>query len=249
MFEEGARLKKIHGAGNVFDFSIGNPDPEPPLEVTASFIKNAGDPAKGTHGYMSNAGYMELREKIAAAEARRSGLDIKASNTVITCGAAGGLNVSLAAIIDPGDEVIILKPFFAEYIFYVQNYAGVPVFVDTDPDTFLPDTGSFEKALSSKTKAVIINSPNNPTGVIYPRDVLNELLANGGPVSAEDLASRLDLTARQVKYDLKGIHQWLTYHEIILEVVPGVGIKLELADQQKQKIQRMLKEQLPWKIQ
>lgn len=175
MFEEGSRLKKIYGAENVFDFSIGNPDTEPPQEVQNAFIKCAGTNRRGTHGYMNNAGYETLRQKIADTTSKKSGIDILPSNIIVTCGAAGGLNVALKTIIDPEDEVLILRPFFAEYIFYVQNCYGKPVFVDVDPDTFLPDLHSFKELITPKTKAVIINSPNNPSGVIYSEKILNKM--------------------------------------------------------------------------
>ena len=177
MFEEGSRLKKIHGAENVFDFSIGNPDTEPPAEVQNAFVKCASSGKRGTHGYMSNAGYDTLRQKIASKASEKSGIQIPYSNVIITCGAAGGLNVALKTMIDPQDEVLILRPYFAEYIFYVQNCGGTPVFVDVDRDTFLPDLDSFKKLISPKTKAVIINSPNNPSGVIYSEEILTKMAA------------------------------------------------------------------------
>jgi aspartate aminotransferase len=175
MFEEGSKLKKIYGDANVFDFSLGNPDPEPPQAVIESFIKNAASAKKGTHSYMSNAGYPELREKIALQNALRSGLDFKAENAVITCGAAGGLNVALKTILDPGDQVIVLRPYFAEYIFYIKNSSGSPVFADTDPGTFQPDPEQIEKAITKKTKAIILNSPNNPTGAVYKENILRSI--------------------------------------------------------------------------
>jgi len=175
MFEEGARLKKIHGENKVYDFSIGNPDSEPPRKVIEAFIRNSNENTPGIHGYMSNAGYGELREKIAAVNSASSGLDITAANVVVTCGAAGGMNVALKTIMDPGDEAVIFRPYFAEYIFYVKNAGGTPVFADTDTNTYQPDPDSFEKALSPRTRAVIINSPNNPTGIIYNGTILKEI--------------------------------------------------------------------------
>ena len=175
MFEEGARLKAQFGADKVFDFSIGNPDLEPPAEVIAAFQELAADPRPGLHAYMNNAGYLETRQVVADKLAKSSGLDVKAEAVCMTVGAAGALNVSLKALLDPGDEVIVLAPYFVEYLSYIQNHGGVPVVVTCDEKTFFPDPEKIAAALTPQTKALIINSPNNPTGVIYPIDVLEAL--------------------------------------------------------------------------
>ena len=175
MFEEGARLKAQFGADKVFDFSIGNPDLEPPAEVIAAFQELAADPRPGLHAYMNNAGYLETRQVVADKLAKSSGLDVKAEAVCMTVGAAGALNVSLKALLDPGDEVIVLAPYFVEYLSYIQNHGGLPVVVTCDEKTFFPDPEKIAAALTPQTKALIINSPNNPTGVIYPIDVLEAL--------------------------------------------------------------------------
>lgn len=175
MFEEGNRLKAIHGADNVFDFSLGNPDLEPPAEVLAAIRKLSLDQTPGRHGYMSNAGYPSTCAAVADRLSRRSGLTVPASSICMTVGAAGAMNVTLKAILDPGDEVLILAPFFVEYLSYIGNHGGVPVIVQSNRETMMPDMAAIRQAITPKTKALIINSPNNPSGCIYPSSVLREL--------------------------------------------------------------------------
>lgn len=175
MFEEGNRLKAIYGADNVFDFSLGNPDLEPPEEVQAAIRELSADKTPGQHGYMSNAGYTSTRTVVANMLSKRSGLDICFSAVCMTVGAGGALNVALKSLVDPGEEVIILAPYFFEYTSYTMNHGGVPVIVQSDRDTLLPDFDAIRKAITPKTKAIIINSPNNPSGVIYQADTLTKL--------------------------------------------------------------------------
>ena len=172
MFEQGEELKKLHGAKNIFDFSLGNPEVEPPDSVRESFVRNAAGGEQGAHRYMSNAGYAHVREKIADMIARKSGAPVKAGHVVMTVGAAGGINIALKALLDPGDEVIAFAPYFKEYDFYAKNHGGSVVAVPTDEATFRPDAAALEAAIGAKTKAVIINSPNNPTGAVYDGDCL-----------------------------------------------------------------------------
>lgn len=174
MFEEGDRLRKIHGPEKVYDFTIGNPSIEPPEKFRQELKKLALSPVPGMHRYMSNAGYPETRSAVAEVLAEQSGLDFTANHVVMTVGAGGGLNVILRAILNPGDEVIALSPYFVEYGFYVDNHAGVLKVVPTN-DRFLPDMGAISSAIGPKTRAIIINSPNNPTGVVYPAEVLEEI--------------------------------------------------------------------------
>ncbi len=174
MFEEGDRLRQIHGADKVFDFSLGNPDYEPPLAVRAELKRLLVDEIPNLHKYTSNAGYPEVREKIALSFEKETGLPFNQDHIVMTCGAAGGLNVALKTILNPGQEVILLAPYFVEYGFYTRNHGGQPVIVPTGPD-FMPDLVALNKAITPLTKAIILNSPNNPTGVIYPPDVLQDL--------------------------------------------------------------------------
>ncbi|MDO8685386.1 MAG: pyridoxal phosphate-dependent aminotransferase [Clostridiales bacterium] len=175
MFEEGEKLRKIYGDENIYDFSIGNPDLPPPLEVSLSLAKLAASTDSSIHRYMSNAGHSKVRMKIAEYINIKHGTAIPQENIVMTCGAAGALNVVLKSILDPGDEVIVFSPYFVEYLFYIDNHGGKPVVVPTMKDSFLPDFEAFSAAISEKTKGVIINSPNNPTGVIYNALVLDQI--------------------------------------------------------------------------
>ncbi|MCL2156124.1 MAG: pyridoxal phosphate-dependent aminotransferase, partial [Leptospirales bacterium] len=174
MFEEGARLKAEFGAENVYDFSLGNPDIEPPLEFFNVFKKMSNSTQKGVHGYMPNAGFMDVRNSVAKKVEREHKLKIDGNSIIMTVGAAGGMNVVLKTILDPGDEVIVIKPFFAEYGFYISNHQGVIVTVDSNSD-FSININSVEKAITEKTKGVIINSPNNPSGKIYKEEDIDAL--------------------------------------------------------------------------
>lgn len=174
MFEEGEKLRKIYGPEKVFDFTIGNPDVEPPAAFKEELKKLAIDPVPGMHRYMSNAGYAETRRAVAEVLAAESGLEFTENNIVMTVGAGGALNVVLKTLLDPGDEVIILSPFFVEYKFYIDNHGGVFKEVSTRDD-FQLDLSAIETAIGPKTKAIIINTPNNPTGVIYDASSLEQL--------------------------------------------------------------------------
>lgn len=171
MFEEGARLKSIHGAANVFDFSLGNPDVPPPrraLEKAAELLMRMD------HGYMPNAGFADVREALAGYASGLYQIPLKSDDIVMTCGAGGGLNVVLKAITNPGDEIMAIAPYFVEYGFYAENHGGVLVEALCGPD-FLPAMENIRKALSPKTRAIIVNSPNNPTGRVYPEKVFTDL--------------------------------------------------------------------------
>jgi len=174
MFEEGVRLKRERGADKVFDFSLGNPDVEPPAEVLEALRRVVDRSRPGSHGYMPNPGYPEVRETIAHKLQRETGLDFNAEDVFMTVGAAGACNVILKSILDPGDEVIVLRPFFPEYQFYVTNHSGRMILVDTDSE-FLPDVEKIAAAITPRTRALILNSPNNPTGRVYPETILREL--------------------------------------------------------------------------
>ena len=176
MFEEGNRLAKIYGRENVYDFSLGNPNvpaPEAVKEAIIDIVKNE-DPVK-LHGYMSNAGFEEVRDAIAKSINKRFGMNYTESNIIMTVGAAGGLNVVLKTLLNPGDEVIVFAPFFGEYRNYVANYDGELVVISPDTSSFQPALGEFEEKITSKTKAVIVNSPNNPTGVIYSKETFEKM--------------------------------------------------------------------------
>ena len=171
MFEEGARLKQRYGERNVFDLSIGNPVMEPPPQFHRELLELASRPVPGMHRYMPNAGYDETRAAVAAQLRRELGLEFAADGVVMTCGAAGGMCVALKTLINPGEEVIIFRPFFVEYLNYVDNVGGVPRLLASD-GAFLPRLDELEAAISERTRALILNSPHNPTGVVYPPEVL-----------------------------------------------------------------------------
>ncbi len=175
MFEEGAALIAEHGAENVFDFTLGNPSVEPPEAFHRELLQMAQHPTPGMHRYMNNAGYDETRQAVAEVLAEQSGKPVGKQHVVMTCGAGGALNTVLKTILNPGEEVIILAPYFVEYKFYADNHGGMAREVWTDPATFLPDIKAIEKAIGPLTRAIIVNSPNNPTGVIYPSEILDEL--------------------------------------------------------------------------
>ena len=180
MFEEGSRLRAERGAENIYDFTIGNPSTEPPESLQQELLKLAQQPIPGMHRYMSNAGYPETRQAVADHISKGTAQKIEARHIVMTCGAGGGLNVVLKTILNPGEEVIILTPYFVEYMFYIDNHGGTAETVETDPQTFQLDVAAIEAAIGPNTRAIIINSPNNPTGVIYPAEILEafgEMLA------------------------------------------------------------------------
>ncbi|OQY22197.1 MAG: aspartate aminotransferase [Desulfobacteraceae bacterium 4572_35.2] len=179
MFEQGAQLRQKFGAENVFDFTIGNPSVEPPQAFHDELKKIANNPELGMHRYMSNAGYDETRAAVADFLSQRSSLNVSAGQVIMTCGAGGALNVVLKTILNADEEVIILAPYFVEYKFYIDNHAGKSTVVETNADNFQLDLNAIEQAINANTKAIIVNSPNNPTGVIYPAEdlsALNELL-------------------------------------------------------------------------
>ena len=179
MFEEGMRLKKLYGDENVFDFSIGNPDLDLPPDVADALVRIASDPTPATHGYMSNSGYLSTRTAVAERLSEQSGRTVAPESVVMTAGAAGALNVVLKTLLDPGDEVGLLAPFFVEYLSYVDNHGGQSVVVQTD-DAFMPDPEAIRQPITPRTKAIIINTPNNPSGAVY------------GPAELESLRSVLE---------------------------------------------------------
>lgn len=176
MFEEGKRLAGIYGAENVYDFSLGNPNVPAPDAVNQAIkdIVNEEDPVV-VHGYMSNSGYEDVREAIAGSLNRRFGTAFEGKNIIMTVGAAGGINVLFKAVVNPGDEIIAFAPYFGEYRSYAANADASLVVVPPDTATFQPNLVEFEKLITPKTKAVIINTPNNPTGVIYSEDTIKAM--------------------------------------------------------------------------
>jgi aspartate aminotransferase len=171
MFEEGIALKKKFGERNVFDLSLGNPVVEPPEQFRKELRDWANNPRAGMHRYMPNAGYPETRAAVAAHLSPKTDLPFTANEIVMTCGAAGALNTALKAISEPEGEIIIFAPFFSEYIYYADNHQAVAKIVPTDSQ-FIPDLKALEGSITKKTKAVLVNSPNNPTGVVYSHKTL-----------------------------------------------------------------------------
>ena len=174
MFEEGTRLKKQYGEDNVFDFSLGNPNLPPPAQFDDILKETIATMGDGGHGYMPNTGYPQVREAIAGFINKEQDVALTGDEITMTCGAAGALNIVFKAILDPGDEVISPTPFFVEYRFYVDNHGGVLNTVPTHDD-FTLDLAAIKTAITEKTKAIIINSPNNPTGQVYSKETLDEL--------------------------------------------------------------------------
>ena len=171
MFEAGARLKAEHGADNVFDFSLGNPNLEPPKAFKTAMKKAIEDPGAGLHGYMPNAGYPYVREAIAKTMAKIQAKPVTAADVLMTCGAAGGLNIIFKALLNPGEEVLVPTPYFVEYGAYVSNHGGVLKTCPTRED-FSLDLAAMAERITDKTRIVMVNSPNNPTGVVYSREEL-----------------------------------------------------------------------------
>jgi aspartate aminotransferase len=174
MFEEGEELKRLYGMENVFDFSLGNPNLEPPASLKKALKALADQPIVGMHRYMPNNGYSETRKAIAEYLAEESDLPFEEKHVVMTVGAAGGLNVVLKAVLDEGDEVIVPSPYFMEFKFYIDNCGGTIRLVETNED-FSLNLNEVKKAIGKRTKAILINSPNNPTGVVYDQETLENL--------------------------------------------------------------------------
>jgi len=176
MFEEGKKMSDVYGADNVFDFSIGNPNVEPPLSIKKAIAQILDEESPTmVHGYMNNSGFEDVREAVAQDINRKHNLGLTFKNIVMTVGAAGGMSIICRTILNPEDEVITIAPFFGEYRNYVELAGGKLVVVPATPGTFEPDLKAIEGAITPKTKAVIINSPNNPTGVIYRENTIKSL--------------------------------------------------------------------------
>lgn len=203
MFEEGARLSSLHGCDNVFDFSIGNPNAEPPKEFQAVLEELVRHPTPGMHGYMANAGYQETRDAVAAYLTEDQGVPVTGANVVMTCGAGGALNIIFKAICDPGDEVIVPKPYFVEYGSWVDNHGGVLKVVPAKPDFDL-DLDAIDAVICPRTRAVLINSPHNPTGRVYPESTvqaLGELLRRRSSERGRVIYLLSDEPYRRIVYD------------------------------------------------
>ena len=203
MFEEGDELKQLYGEENVFDFSIGNPNLEPPSSLKKALKALADQPILGMHRYMPNSGYSETRKAIAQYLTEESGLPFGEKHVVMTVGAAGGLNVALKAILDEGDEVIVPSPYFMEFKYYIDNCGGEIRLVETHED-FSLNFKEIERAIGKRTKAILINSPNNPTGVVYDQksiERLGELLKRKSRELRKTLYLLTDEAYRRIVYD------------------------------------------------
>jgi aspartate aminotransferase len=203
MFEEGIARKAKYGADKVFDFSLGNPNLEPPAKFKEVLRELAQDPSPGLHAYMPNAGLVATREAVAAYLSKHNRQTFSADDIVMTVGAGGALNVVLKTLLNPGEEVVIPSPYFVEYNFYLDNHQGVPKMVKTKSD-FSLDFDALEQALSEKTKAVLINSPNNPTGKVYKGEDLEnlgELLARQSKKMGRTIYLISDEPYRKIVYD------------------------------------------------
>jgi aspartate aminotransferase len=174
MFEEGIRRKAERGAENIFDFTLGNPSEDPPPGVIATFRRLAEANEPGSHGYMPNAGYPAARDVVANRLRHETGVAFTGNSVLMTVGCAGAMNAALKAILDPGSEVIVPMPFFPDYQFYISNHGGRMIPVETDEE-FSIDVAAIESKITPRTRVIILNSPNNPTGVIYSEAVLREL--------------------------------------------------------------------------
>ena len=216
MFEEGNILKERYGESNVFDLTLGNPIMEPPAEFCRELKRIVENPARGMHRYMSNAGYAGTRKAVADYLSVESGVAIGQNDIVMSCGAAGGLNVVLKTILNPGDEVVIFAPYFAEYIHYIHNHNGIVKVVSTD-EQFVPRLGELANAINQKTKAVIVNSPNNPSGAVYGNDfiiALGKLLENKSLEFGSPISLISDEAYRYIVYDgLQCPHVWPHYKQ------------------------------------
>ena len=215
MFETRITLKAQHGEENVFDLSLGNPVVEPPDQFRQELRRLAENPIKGMHRYMPNNGYPETRQAVADGLKAETGIPFLAGDIVMTCGAAAALNVVLKTILNPGEEVILLSPYFVEYGYYVDNHAGVSVVVATGED-FQPDMADIEAAITPKTRAMIINSPNNPSGVIYSAECLQslgELLSRKQREQGSEIFIISDEPYRRIIYDGLSYPQVFPHYE------------------------------------
>ncbi|MEW5815597.1 MAG: pyridoxal phosphate-dependent aminotransferase [Spirochaetota bacterium] len=215
MFESGARLKAEHGEDKVFDFSLGNPNIEPPSAFTKTAAAILAEKSKGKHGYMPNAGYPDVREEVAAYISKEQKVKLTGSNVIMTCGAGGAMNVALKTILNPGDKVLVSSPYFMEYNFYVDNHGGKLEPVNSREDFDL-DIDAIESQINAQTAAVIINSPNNPSGRVYPASTLRELgkmLARKSRETRRSVYLLSDEPYRKIVYDGTEVPSVLSFYK------------------------------------
>lgn len=217
MFEEGKRLANIHGAENVYDFSLGNPNVAPPKEVEEA-IKDivANEHPNKVHGYMNNSGYEDVREEIAIYTNAQYGTKVKKDHIVMTCGAAGGLNIIFKTLLNPNDEVVVFAPFFGEYQNYCDNYDAMLKVIPANTKTFMPNLEILEEEISEKTKIVIVNSPNNPSGVVYDEKTITSLADMLGK-KEEEYGTKIYIVSdepyREIVYDEIKVPYLLNYYK------------------------------------
>mgnify|MGYP001173104757 FL=1 len=215
MFEDGIELKKKYGPENVFDLSLGNPIFSPPDVLYDEMKSLINNPDKSAHRYMPNAGLDETRKKVAEFLTATTNHNFNLNNILMTGGAGGALNVALKSILDPGDEVIFFTPFFPEYFFYTDNHSGVSKIIDSD-DNFIPDLKSLDSNINSKTKAVIINSPNNPSGIVYDDDFykqFSEILKKHETLLNREIFVISDEPYRRIIFDDLDCPNILDFHD------------------------------------
>lgn len=217
MFEEGKKMAKEYGAENVYDFSLGNPNVPAPPQVKEAILKELEEAdSLMLHGYMSNSGYEDVREVVARSLNQRFETAFAQNNIVMTVGAAGGLNVILKTLLNPGDEVLVIAPYFGEYNSYVANYDGKVVVVSPNTETFQPNLKELEEKITEKTKAVIVNSPNNPTGVVYSEKTIQamvDLLRRKQEEFHTDIYLISDEPYRELAYDGVEVPYLTEYYE------------------------------------
>ncbi len=215
MFEVGREMKINYGAENVYDLSLGNPILEPPPEFFRVFQKIANNTSSGKHRYMSNAGFEDVREKVALYLRQKNLLNAEMKHIIMSCGAGGAINVILKTILDPGDEVIIMAPYFSEYIFYIHNQQGKVVVAETD-EQFNLDLEELDRKITPRTKAIIINSPHNPTGRIYDKKILMGLvmlIKDRQKKYQKDIYVISDEPYREIIFDGKKANSIVSLHE------------------------------------
>jgi len=219
MFDEGIVYKKKYGEENVFDLSLGNPIAEPPVDFKKELLNIAQDTTSGLHRYMENAGYVMTRAAVAGQITKESGIKFTENEIVMTCGAAAAINVVMRTILNPGDEVILFAPYFAEYRHYIGHHSGVVKVIPTD-EKFLPRLDLLETAINIKTRAVLMNSPNNPSGTVYPESLvsqLSELLKNKQRQFGTQIILISDEAYSRIMYDGLKYHPiWTHYTESIV---------------------------------
>ena len=235
MFEEGNRLASIYGKDNVYDFSLGNPNVEPPKEINQAIIDIIqNEETNFVHGYMNNSGYEDVRDTIARSINKKFDTRFNKENIIMTVGAAGGLNVILKTLLDEQDEVIVFAPFFGEYRNYVKNYDGELVVISPNTETFQPNLVEFEEKITKDTKAVIVNTPNNPTGVVYSEETiiaLSNILEKKQKEFATSIYLISDEPYRELAYDNVTVPYLTKYYK---NTVVGYSFSKSLSIQEKE---------------